>query len=60
MSASEDAFRRLRDLRDHVMEGVLVTESVYLQGGRAYDDALAALRARMREDLRVSDDSTAL
>ncbi|MGC5034243.1 hypothetical protein ACPXCS_05550 [Streptomyces sp. DT190] len=60
VSASEDAFRRLRDLRDHVMEGVPVTESAYLQGRRAYDDALAALRARMREDLRVSDDSTAL
>ncbi|GGS65229.1 hypothetical protein [Streptomyces violaceus] len=60
VDASEDAFRRLRDLRDRVMEGVLATEPVYLEGRRSYDDALALLRARMREDLRVSDDGTAL
>ncbi|GHD14252.1 hypothetical protein GCM10010313_40470 [Streptomyces violarus] len=60
VDASEDAFRRLRDLRDRVMEGALATEPVYLEGRRSYDDALALLRARMREDLRVSDDGTAL
>jgi hypothetical protein len=60
VEASEDAFRRLRDLRDRVMEGVLATDPVYLEGRRTYDDALALLRARMREDLRVSDDAAAL
>ncbi|MEU3957180.1 hypothetical protein AB0F45_33535 [Streptomyces achromogenes] len=59
VEASEDAFRRLRDLRDRVMEGVLATDPVYLEGRRTYDDALAVLRARMREDLRVGDDGTA-
>jgi hypothetical protein len=59
VEASEDAFRRLRDLRDRVMEGVLVTDPVYLEGRRTYDDALAVLRARMREDLDVSEDGTA-
>jgi hypothetical protein len=59
VEASEDAFRRLRDLRDRVMEGVLVTDPVYLEGRRTYDDALAALRTRMREDLHVSADGTA-
>ncbi|MEU6946193.1 hypothetical protein ABZ957_13315 [Streptomyces sp. NPDC046316] len=51
VDASEGAFRQLRDLRDLVMEGVLVTEPAYLEGRRSYDDALAALRLRMREDL---------
>ncbi|AKN75258.1 hypothetical protein QR97_11405 [Streptomyces sp. PBH53] len=59
VEASEDAFRRLRDLRDRVMEGVLVTDPVYLEGRRTYDDALAVLRARMREDLRVGEDGAA-
>ncbi|QOV37200.1 hypothetical protein IM697_01665 [Streptomyces ferrugineus] len=59
VEASEDAFRRLRDLRDRVMEGVAATEPVYLEGRRSYDDALAALRARMRDDLRISEDGTA-
>ncbi|MFF7369365.1 hypothetical protein [Streptomyces tricolor] len=59
VEASEEAFRRLRDLRDRVMEGVLVTDPVYLEGRRTYDDALAVLRARMREDLRVTEDDTA-
>ncbi|MEU0337261.1 hypothetical protein [Streptomyces sp. NPDC006193] len=47
VEASEDAFRRLRDLRDRVMEGALVTDAAYLEGRRTYDDALAALRATM-------------
>ncbi|MEW1867367.1 hypothetical protein AB0420_04080 [Streptomyces caelestis] len=59
VEASEGAFRRLRDLRDRVMEGALVTDPVYLEGRRIYDDALAALRARMREDLCVSEDGAA-
>ncbi|MFC8411971.1 hypothetical protein OHA99_11505 [Streptomyces coelicoflavus] len=59
VEASEDAFRRLRDLRDRVMEGVLVTDPVYLAGRRTYDDALAVLRARMREDLDLGEDGTA-
>ncbi|WP_405892008.1 hypothetical protein OG612_13785 [Streptomyces sp. NBC_01527] len=59
VDASESAFRRLRDLRDRVMEGVLATEPAYLEGRRSYDDALAVLRARMREDLRVAEDDTA-
>ncbi|MFF4710117.1 hypothetical protein ACFY2V_01705 [Streptomyces eurythermus] len=59
VEASEAAFRRLRDLRDRVMEGVLATDPVYLEGRRTYDEALAVLRARMREDLRVSEDGAA-
>jgi hypothetical protein len=59
VEASEDAFRSLRDLRDRVMEGVLVTDPVYLEGRRAYDDALAVLRVRMRTDLSVSEEGTA-
>ncbi|WKD31430.1 hypothetical protein [Streptomyces xanthophaeus] len=60
VDASEDAFRRLRDLRDLVMEGVSVTEPAYLAGRRSYDDALAALRLRMREDLRSGGGGSAL
>ncbi|MEE1766506.1 MULTISPECIES: hypothetical protein [unclassified Streptomyces] len=59
VDASEDAFRRLRDLRDRVMEGVLATEPVYVAGRLAYNDALAVLRARMREDLHVGGDGAA-
>ncbi|MEV6885948.1 hypothetical protein [Streptomyces sp. NPDC051135] len=59
VEASEDTFRRLRDLRDRVMDGVLVTDQAYLQARRNYDEALAALRARMRQDLRISGDRTA-
>jgi hypothetical protein len=59
VEASEDAFRSLRDLRDRVMEGVLVTDPAYLEGRRAYDDALAVLRVRMRTDLSVSEEGTA-
>ncbi|MBD0419434.1 hypothetical protein H0H10_09715 [Streptomyces sp. TRM S81-3] len=59
VEASEDAFRRLRDLRDRVMEGVSASEPAYLEGRRRYDDALALLRARMREDLRIGEDGTA-
>ncbi|WP_037670158.1 hypothetical protein [Streptomyces griseus] len=51
VEASEKAFRRLRDLRDRVMEGVLATEPVYVEGRLGYDTALAELRAGMREDL---------
>ncbi|MFI7504470.1 hypothetical protein ACIBVL_39530 [Streptomyces sp. NPDC049687] len=53
VAASENAFRRLRDLRDHVMAGVLATEQVYLEGRLGYDEALAALRNGMRRDLSV-------
>lgn len=59
VEASEDAFRRLCDLRDRVIEGVLVADPAYLEGRRTYDDALAVLRARMREDRRVSEGETA-
>lgn len=59
VDASEEAFRRLRDLRDRVMAGVLAAEPVYVEGRLAYNDALAVLRARMREDLRVGEDGTA-
>ncbi|MFF3323203.1 hypothetical protein [Streptomyces sp. NPDC002889] len=53
VEASENAFRRLRDLRDRVMDGILVTEQRYLEERRRYDEALAALRAGMRKDLSV-------
>ncbi|MGW0554779.1 hypothetical protein ACWDZ6_11335 [Streptomyces sp. NPDC002926] len=59
VEASENAFRRLRDLRDRVMEGVLVTEQVYLEGRRSYDDALAALRTGMRQDLSIDGSGAA-
>ncbi|MFI0775753.1 hypothetical protein [Streptomyces sp. NPDC021212] len=53
VEASENAFRRLRDLRDRVMDGVPATDEVYVEGRGQYDDALAALRARMRQDLSL-------
>jgi hypothetical protein len=52
VDASENAFRRLRDLRDRVMEGASLEDPPYQEGRRRYDDALAELRARMRDDLR--------
>ena len=59
VAASEDAFLRLRDLRDLVMEGVLATETVYVEGRLAYNDALAVLRGRTWDDLHVGgDDAT--
>lgn len=52
VDASENAFRRLRDLRDRVVEGASVDDPPYQEGRRGYDEALAELRARMRDDLR--------
>jgi hypothetical protein len=51
--ASEDAFRRLRDVRDVAAEGALSDSDVYAQGKRRYEDALARLRTAMRTDLRA-------
>lgn len=58
VAASEDAFRRLRDLRDRVMEGTLATDPAYVDGRRSYDDALRTLRLRMREDLGSGERGT--
>lgn len=35
------------------MEGTRATDQVYLEGRGRYDDALAALRTRMRQDLSL-------
>ncbi|MBZ3900504.1 MULTISPECIES: hypothetical protein [Streptomyces] len=59
VDASEDTFRRLRDLRDRVMEGALATDPVYVEGRLNYNDALAVLRTRMRGDLHVGEDDIA-
>jgi hypothetical protein len=59
VETSEDTSCHLRDLRDRVMEGVLVTDPVYLEGRRTYDNALCIRRARMRDVLRISGDGTA-
>ncbi|WP_424217483.1 hypothetical protein ACN20G_35550 (plasmid) [Streptomyces sp. BI20] len=49
--ASEEAFRRLRDVRDLAASGVLVEDEAYVAGRVAYEAALARLRAAMRGDL---------
>lgn len=49
--ASEEAFRRLRDVRDRAAEGVLGGDERYTGGRREYEAALQALRQAMRTEL---------
>ncbi|TGZ12503.1 hypothetical protein DV517_65870 [Streptomyces sp. S816] len=58
VAASEGTFRRLRNLRDRVMESVPATEPAYPKGHHGDDTALAILRVRMREDLHTSRDGS--
>jgi len=48
---SEDAFRRLRDVRDLAGAGTLAGDEQYAGGRAHYEDALTRLRKAMRHDL---------
>lgn len=50
-AASEDAFRRLRDVRDLAAAGTLAGDEAYSGGRAEYEAALTRLRAAMRRDL---------
>ncbi|MEU9654258.1 hypothetical protein AB0E00_35930 [Streptomyces sp. NPDC048110] len=49
--ASEDAFRRLRDIRDLAASGTLAGDEAYSGGRVEYEAALTRLREAMRLDL---------
>nr|WP_285554859.1 hypothetical protein [Streptomyces hygroscopicus] len=49
--ASEDAFRRLRDVRDLAAAGTLAGDEAYSGGRAEYEAALTRLRDAMRLDL---------
>ncbi|MYU55361.1 MULTISPECIES: hypothetical protein [Streptomyces] len=51
VAASEDAFRRLRDVRDHAAAGALAGDEAYSGGRAEYETALTKLRAAMRHEL---------
>ncbi|MBH1937098.1 hypothetical protein I5Q34_22985 [Streptomyces sp. AV19] len=51
VEAAHTAHRRLRDFRDRVIEGALEHEPRYRESTAAFNEALAELRALMREDL---------
>ncbi|MGI5336624.1 hypothetical protein ACQEVS_04055 [Streptomyces sp. CA-181903] len=53
--ASDEAFRRLRDFRDRVIEGAGEADSAYVDGKSAYNEALSALQELMRQDLVDED-----
>ncbi|MCX5134814.1 MULTISPECIES: hypothetical protein [unclassified Streptomyces] len=48
---ADDAFRRLRDLRDVVAHGFSRDSDPYIEGRLHYDQAYQALRDAMRHDL---------
>ncbi|MFE9458072.1 hypothetical protein [Streptomyces californicus] len=50
-AASEDAFRRLRDVRDLAATGILAGDEEYSQGRAEYELALARLHNAMRLNL---------
>ncbi|MFE9247769.1 hypothetical protein [Streptomyces sp. NPDC007088] len=50
-TASEDAFRRLRDVRDLAAAGTLAGDEAYSGGRAEYEAVLTRLRAAMRRDL---------
>ncbi|TLS45657.1 hypothetical protein FE633_12835 [Streptomyces montanus] len=56
VEASEDAFRRLRDVRNLAAEGALSDSDDYAQGRGRYEDALTRLRAAMRTDIGADAD----
>ncbi|GAA0301136.1 hypothetical protein GCM10010302_44630 [Streptomyces polychromogenes] len=51
VTASEYAFRRLRDVRDLAARGVLAEDAAYADGRTECEAALTRLRAAMRRDL---------
>ncbi|MET8810809.1 hypothetical protein ABZW47_02275 [Streptomyces sp. NPDC004549] len=52
-TASEDTFRRLRDVRDRAASGALAGDEAYTGGRAEYEAALTRLRDAMRHDLGV-------
>jgi hypothetical protein len=48
---AEDVYRKLRDLRNAVADGLLLEGGDYAEHRTRYDAALRALRAAMRDDL---------
>ncbi|MFE9024576.1 hypothetical protein ACFYNL_39345 [Streptomyces sp. NPDC007808] len=48
---AEDVYRKLRDLRNAVADGLLLEDADYAERRIRYDIALGALRAAMRDDL---------
>ncbi|MGW1124374.1 hypothetical protein [Streptomyces sp. NPDC002526] len=51
VAASENAFRRLRDIRDLAAAGAFAGDEAYSGGRAAYEAALTRLREAMRLDL---------
>ncbi|MGW4880027.1 hypothetical protein ACWEPI_26090 [Streptomyces sp. NPDC004262] len=51
VTPAEDTFRRLRDIRDVVSEGLLPDSDEYIAGRIRYDEVHLALRRAMRADL---------
>jgi hypothetical protein len=51
VSPAEDTFRRLRDIRDIVAQGLSAEGDEYAQCRTRYDEAHLALRRAMRRDL---------
>lgn len=56
--ASENAFRRLRDVRDLAAAGTLAGDEAYSGGRAEYEAALTCLRDAMRLDLGADRDPT--
>ena len=54
ISASDRAFRALREIQQLVEDGTLHTDTPYIAQRDAWEAAFAALRDRMREDLDAS------
>ncbi|MEV7384322.1 hypothetical protein [Streptomyces lydicus] len=55
VAASEDAFRRLRDVRDFAVRGTLAGDERYTGGRGKYEDALTRLRTAMRRELGADE-----
>lgn len=51
VSPAEASFRRLRDIRDTVAQGLPPESDEYARGRTQYDEAHLALRMAMRQDL---------
>jgi hypothetical protein len=53
--ASEETFRRLRDVRDLAARGTLVGDEAYSGGRAEYEESLTRLRNAMRNDLGADE-----
>lgn len=53
-SASDQAFRALRKLRDLVQDGAIRSDTNYVEQRDVWEDALASLMTMMEEDLTVT------